>query len=742
MRVKKELKRVIAIGFFLAAVVIGSSKLARAQYSGYQDALTMISPVSVPYENERGDFLVDNFEYWDVPWTHGWETSEYRYPVGGMPFGFLVFFRTALDLEQGSRVLDVYAGYNAIIPASDWQLTTKKVIKDPGVQADLLWMDIRAPLGIEWFTRFKIIVLGTTGTANDPDQGEYPFAISFIPNGFNQEVDLEAVQSGQFDFSRPENTSRNPFTVEVPIGRNYQDGSWHTLKANLSAIISKASQDHGLVAGRIKEIRIIGNEYRLDNLWLMKDSTPVDGEAPYLFKIGPQSAQIFQPFEYYCYAKDADLNYQVFLDIWQNEYELRENDPNAVNISRVRDLTSRFIRADGKAHPGHISNPDPGGIAADRDTLFWTATVGGWGAHGSAATFLSPVPIANSKDAGGKDICIPERLLPQLLINPYRPCMVDLPTPYDPARILADPDSISAYDPQTIPYTTPGAGGVRLYHPRAVAEYGNYLLDLGFTTWPHIACLNFTPQVLENLVITVQVHDAHGRTDVETFPLSVVNYPVSNHPPKLEILHEQMATVGEPYRYQLVATDQDWLNPDGSWAGDQLNLTWKATIDEWPAYQYGPWAESLINPATGEIAFTPEFEGMHRLLVQVTDARGLMACGYFEILATTPGSWLNHSPRILRDFNDTAPLVIRAGQLFILGPPMLDFRDPDNEELYYSCNIGSMVIDTDERGRQKAYWTFQTNFPGLYRVEITAFDQRGGLATSRFLVDVQPWWSF
>ncbi|MEW5802832.1 MAG: hypothetical protein AB1847_12100 [bacterium] len=73
---------------------------------------------------------------------------------------------------------------------------------------------------------------------------------------------------------------------------------------------------------------------------------------------------------------------------------------------------------------------------------------------------------------------------------------------------------------------------------------------------------------------------------------------------------------------------------------------------------------------------------------------------------------------------------------------MLDFRDPDGEELYYSCNIGSMAMDTDEKGNQRAYWTFQTNFPGLYWVEITAFDQRGGWATSRFPVDVQPWWSY
>ena len=75
-------------------------------------------------------------------------------------------------------------------------------------------------------------------------------------------------------------------------------------------------------------------------------------------------------------------------------------------------------------------------------------------------------------------------------------------------------------------------------------------------------------------------------------------------------------------------------------------------------------------------------------------------------------------------------LVIKAGQLFILGPPMLDFHDPDGDELYYSCNIGSMVLDKDDDGVPRAYWTFQTNLPGFYIVQITAFDQRGGLTQS------------
>jgi hypothetical protein len=94
------------------------------------------------------------------------------------------------------------------------------------------------------------------------------------------------------------------------------------------------------------------------------------------------------------------------------------------------------------------------------------------------------------------------------------------------------------------------------------------------------------------------------------------------------------------------------------------------------------------------------------------------------------------------DFNDAAPFVVKAGQMFILGPPMLDIHDPDGDELYYSCNIGSIVLDEDDDCIPRAWWTFQTNFPGFYWIEITAFDQRGGWNQSRFPIDVQPWWAY
>ena len=73
-----------------------------------------------------------------------------------------------------------------------------------------------------------------------------------------------------------------------------------------------------------------------------------------------------------------------------------------------------------------------------------------------------------------------------------------------------------------------------------------------------------------------------------------------------------VAHVGETFTYRVKVFDKDY---------DQL--TYSATINGLPSYQYGPWQESLINPQTGLIQFTPQFEGFFKLTVTVRDKKGL-----------------------------------------------------------------------------------------------------------------------
>ena len=43
--------------------------------------------------------------------------------------------------------------------------------------------------------------------------------------------------------------------------------------------------------------------------------------------------------------------------------------------------------------------------------------------------------------------------------------------------------------------------------------------------------------------------------------------------------------------------------------------------------------------------------------------------------------------------------------------------------------------------RGGAVYSFMTHFPGIYHIEITAYDVRGGKNSARFILDMQPWWA-
>jgi hypothetical protein len=234
------------------------------------------------------------------------------------------------------------------------------------------------------------------------------------------------------------------------------------------------------------------------------------------------------------------------------------------------------------------------------------------------------------------------------------------------------------------------------------------------------AALRFTPQVMEDLILTVTVSDQYT-SDITVIPLSVVNYHLDNHPPVIQrggSTSKWVGYVNEPFTYQVIALDQD---------GD--HLTYTAMINDLPAYQYGPWQEPLVNSQTGLIHFTPRFEGNFKVTVLVRDGRGAVAMTAWDLFVANRGTWLNHSP--VRVVNIKSPQLARAGNFFTVAT---GFVDPDGDRLYYSANIGSVTGD--------GAYSFRTYFPGRYQVTITAYDIRGGVAFLHFLLDVQPWWSY
>ncbi|MGA1863493.1 MAG: hypothetical protein ACMUHX_00360 [bacterium] len=272
------------------------------------------------------------------------------------------------------------------------------------------------------------------------------------------------------------------------------------------------------------------------------------------------------------------------------------------------------------------------------------------------------------------------------------------------------------------------------------------------------AILEFIPHTFEDLIITVRVTDPGGLSDIETFPLSVVNYPIVNHPPYLEEIENDVYLIGSNEGYfekEFICYDQDEEDYPGT-TTESGNITYKAFIDSQPNYHYGPWQYSLIpDPHKPVIRFSPRFEGTHQITVIATDQRGLSAVTGFTLVVVNYGTWMNHPPVLCEDID--SPQVVRAGSMVTIP---IEFFDPDQEPIYYYCNIGSiteikegfgntpdssigLTNDTDKYGRyvSGAIYSFTSHFPGTYLIQITAYDIRGGYSIAEFVLNVQPWWS-
>ena len=63
----------------------------------------------------------------------------------------------------------------------------------------------------------------------------------------------------------------------------------------------------------------------------------------------------------------------------------------------------------------------------------------------------------------------------------------------------------------------------------------------------------------------------------------------------------------------------------------------------------------------------------------------------------------------------------------------LDIIDPENDDLHYSCNLGSVTKD--------GIYLFDKRYPGEYTIQIIACDMWGGSVTEQFTIQVLPFWS-
>jgi len=669
----------------------------------------------------QGDIILDNFEYWDSPLNHGWQTIEPAYPVFGWTVGYGTI-NSLLDFEEGSRVLDVYRPASVFLPFNSQYMpyTISKATLYPtenslsAIDANYaeLSFKVRAPVAIESFATFSFVVIGTTNKTYSSGQNagaNHTFQLVLIPREApdgSLKTGLDSLEPGSV------NLEVNPMIL-VYLGRQFQDGTWHAVNIDLGQAVYKAT---GESLKEIEAVQVRGNQYRLDDIIFFKKS-PYRNRAPYLFRIGPLYSLLFDQSGRYSsrliFAEDPDLGTWCL-------------DPNgkALCYDKPRDpVTKATTMLD--VPPEVFKNYKDENLlysidsAGNRrfvdgrkgDPLTFRLTVGGAGAQGVEAPYLfSRIPLTYKDPTNGAEIPIPNY-----------------------GQYLRTYFGLWAIPKRNVPITQ------WICTDKDFEDLQYALINSGFSYLPNVIFLRIQGQVLEDLIVTCEVSD--GRlSDVETFPVSVVNYPVTNNPPRIEQLSDQCFEVGKmPSQrdiimggwsisdqkiitnvYTITATDPD--------PGDIL--TYSATLNGLPSYQYGPWISKLIDPFRGVIAFTPQFEGSFQCVVTARDSKGAAAVGSFNLFCINPGTWLNHPPIILEPIQ--SPQQCRAGELFILSE--LKMFDPDDQKIFYSSNLGAVSED--------GVFTFQTQFPGQYLVQITGYDSLGGCVTQQFVLDVTPWWSY
>ncbi|MGA1845291.1 MAG: hypothetical protein ACMUIS_12075, partial [bacterium] len=273
------------------------------------------------------------------------------------------------------------------------------------------------------------------------------------------------------------------------------------------------------------------------------------------------------------------------------------------------------------------------------------------------------------------------------------------------------------------------------------------LWNSGVSIWPNVAALDYTPIDLEELMVTIEVTNGID-SEVSTFPITVLDYPVENYDPVPASDDVEMTVyVGELglYAFQCIDPDcfifsqaynlygeiPDTTHVPGNIPGmeprdDMCSLVWD--LPEGSSY-------SEIDLYSGLISWVPKYEVVYTTVVTCSDNRGGTADIELKISSECRGGSPINQPIIITG-GPTQPVTTVAGQEFILGPPDFSVEDPDGDEIYVSCNIGS--CERDEEGN--FIWKFQSDFPGSYNVEIIFYDIRGGYALMEFFLDVKPWW--
>jgi hypothetical protein len=797
MRCNKKLFLAIGILFAVAVMFTVSPVSAAVSYPPAQSIQAMGVPA--PTTGAPG-LILDNFEYWDSPQDHGWTLQHpgmpNGYPVWGIGLG-VGTIQNVVDFQQGSRVLEAYMPATVMVPniqrftISFSSPYTSIYTLD---QLSVFSVKMRSPVAVETFDTYEIVIFATDGAVAPATPANIEFHLTPRANTDGALVPVIDPESGATLVSSAGGTE----VINVNVGREVADGSWHQINVDLAKAYEAATGSTLDAAQRMIGLSVIGNQYRMDDVMLVSCALNSRiGIAPYLFHINNMYQMLYDPAgtSRLVFACDPVAG-SIYPRMCDNDNPLLAQCTCPEGVSPgTTDVLAALTGMDLEdvAAAAWVSNKIPdnelnaaawSAYAANSDlsdlNLGLTAdeyrnavedyennvagrTIGDMKLGVNGGTILSPAtPITLAIGMTG-DVTIPladvyALDIPQL-INPE---MAAGPNTFDNGinriaftgniggahELGTCTDLITNLPITTIPPYVPLYGSTSLtpccgnnapgyLKANELGSTQAALMAAGYSVWPAIAVLNVPAgqnQIAENLVITVVASNGLAE-DVEALTLITTNYPVTNYPPVIEDVDDQIFYVGQgPQSYQLNATDADSFTFSSAvqFANDIENITWNAVLNGLPTYAYGPWTDSLIDQKTGLVEFTPEFEGAYEMVVEVTDQDGAVAGAGFVIYCVEQGTWLNHPPVMLGDWDH--PMIGTAGETLTL---VFDgIVDPDGEDFYFSCNIGSIGVRDGN-----PVWEFQTSYPGNYLVEIVAYDTRGGYLVIPQEVIISPWWS-
>ncbi len=204
--------------------------------------------------------------------------------------------------------------------------------------------------------------------------------------------------------------------------------------------------------------------------------------------------------------------------------------------------------------------------------------------------------------------------------------------------------------------------------------------------------------------VAVRVVDQTGLADTQNFSLTVINSVLSNAVPVITTSPATAISQGQNYRYDIDATDVD---------GDPLSY---ALISAPPGMS--------IDPASGQIGWTPAQPGGFPVVVGVSDGRGGQTSQSYVLNVQE----VNAAPRIA----SSAPLTATRGLLYRYP---VEATDPNGDELVFSL-VKAPEEMTIDRATGMITWTPSSAQTGQNPVTVQVADPAGLADAQSFTVTV------